>query len=235
MPRDSIPRICDRRPRMRCGARSTLGARVSAAPWPNCPRCSRRASAARNGRDSCWPHCTGACSNALRPRRTLRANAPMSPLVPPLDGMDHGRPVRLSARVAPTETEIAWPCPTMKCAVMRRPPTALKDRVIVVTGAGGAIGAALARACAAHGARVVLSGRSVRKLEAVYDSIVAAGGAATVDRATRFREGRRDPLRRDGRGSGQGIRARSTGWRTSPACSATARPSSTTTYPPGSR
>ena len=54
---------------------------------------------------------------------------------------------------------------------------ALKDRVIVVTGAGGAIGAALARACAAHGARVVLSGRSVRKLEAVYDSIVAAGGA----------------------------------------------------------
>jgi len=53
---------------------------------------------------------------------------------------------------------------------------ALRDRVIVVTGAGGAIGAALARACAAHGARVVLCGRSVRKLEAVYDSIVAAGG-----------------------------------------------------------
>ena len=51
----------------------------------------------------------------------------------------------------------------------------LKDRVIVVTGAGGAIGSALARSCAAHGARVVLTGRSVRKLEAVYDSIVAAG------------------------------------------------------------
>jgi NAD(P)-dependent dehydrogenase (short-subunit alcohol dehydrogenase family) len=54
---------------------------------------------------------------------------------------------------------------------------ALRDRVIVVTGAGGAIGAALARACAAHGARVVLCGRSVRKLEAVYDSIVAAGSS----------------------------------------------------------
>ncbi|HEX7373870.1 MAG TPA: YciK family oxidoreductase [Steroidobacteraceae bacterium] len=55
-------------------------------------------------------------------------------------------------------------------------PAALKDRVIVVTGAGGAIGGALARACAAHGASVVLTGRSVRKLEAVYDAIVAAGG-----------------------------------------------------------
>ncbi len=56
------------------------------------------------------------------------------------------------------------------------PPTALADRVIVVTGAGGAIGGALAKACAAHGAQVVLTGRSVKKLEAVYDAIVAAGG-----------------------------------------------------------
>jgi NAD(P)-dependent dehydrogenase (short-subunit alcohol dehydrogenase family) len=53
--------------------------------------------------------------------------------------------------------------------------TALQDRVIVVTGAGGSIGAALSRACASLGARVVLCGRTVRKLEAVYDSIVAAG------------------------------------------------------------
>jgi len=52
----------------------------------------------------------------------------------------------------------------------------LADRVILVTGASGAIGGALARACAAQGARVVLTGRSVRKLEAVYDAIVAAGG-----------------------------------------------------------
>lgn len=54
---------------------------------------------------------------------------------------------------------------------------ALADRVIVVTGASGAIGGALAKACAAHGARVVLTGRSVRKLEAVYDAIVAGGAA----------------------------------------------------------
>jgi NAD(P)-dependent dehydrogenase (short-subunit alcohol dehydrogenase family) len=53
---------------------------------------------------------------------------------------------------------------------------ALQDRVIVVTGAGGAIGGALARACASHGAHVVLTGRAVRKLETVYDAIVAAGG-----------------------------------------------------------
>lgn len=55
-------------------------------------------------------------------------------------------------------------------------PALLKDRVILVTGAGGSIGAALAKSCAALGAQVVLSGRTVRKLEAVYDAIVAAGG-----------------------------------------------------------
>lgn len=54
-------------------------------------------------------------------------------------------------------------------------PDALRDRVILITGAGGAIGGALAKACAAAGARVVLCGRNVRKLEAVYDAIVAAG------------------------------------------------------------
>jgi len=53
---------------------------------------------------------------------------------------------------------------------------ALEDRVILVTGASGGIGAELARSCAALGARVVLSGRNVKKLEAVYDSIRAAGG-----------------------------------------------------------
>ena len=56
------------------------------------------------------------------------------------------------------------------------PPAALADRVILVTGASGGLGGALAKACASLGARVVLSGRKVAKLEAVYDSIVAAGG-----------------------------------------------------------
>lgn len=53
---------------------------------------------------------------------------------------------------------------------------ALKDRVILITGASDGIGKAVAIAAAAHGAQVVLHGRSVRKLEAVYDTIVAAGG-----------------------------------------------------------
>jgi NAD(P)-dependent dehydrogenase (short-subunit alcohol dehydrogenase family) len=50
----------------------------------------------------------------------------------------------------------------------------LTDRVILITGASDGIGKAVAQAAAAHGATVLLHGRNVRKLEAVYDSIVAA-------------------------------------------------------------
>jgi NAD(P)-dependent dehydrogenase (short-subunit alcohol dehydrogenase family) len=53
-------------------------------------------------------------------------------------------------------------------------PNLLQDRVVLVTGASDGIGKAVAQAAAAHGARVILHGRNVRKLEAVYDSIVAA-------------------------------------------------------------
>ena len=54
---------------------------------------------------------------------------------------------------------------------------ALKDRVILITGAGDGIGKTVALGCAKHGATVVLLGRQQKKLEAVYDAIVAAGGA----------------------------------------------------------
>ena len=52
----------------------------------------------------------------------------------------------------------------------------LRDRVILVTGATGALGSVAARACARAGATVVLLARKVRKLEQVYDEILAAGG-----------------------------------------------------------
>ena len=52
----------------------------------------------------------------------------------------------------------------------------LAERVILITGAGDGIGRAVSLACAAHGATVILLGRTVPKLESVYDDIVAAGG-----------------------------------------------------------
>lgn len=53
----------------------------------------------------------------------------------------------------------------------------LAERTILVTGAGDGIGRAVSQALAAHGATVVLLGRTLSKLEAVYDQIEAAGGA----------------------------------------------------------
>ena len=55
-------------------------------------------------------------------------------------------------------------------------PSLLEGRVVLVTGAGDGIGRAIARACAAHAATVVLLGRTVEKLERVYDEIRSAGG-----------------------------------------------------------
>jgi NAD(P)-dependent dehydrogenase (short-subunit alcohol dehydrogenase family) len=54
-------------------------------------------------------------------------------------------------------------------------PGLLQGRVILVTGASGTIGRALSVACAGLGARVILTGRSVKKLEKTYDAIVATG------------------------------------------------------------
>jgi NAD(P)-dependent dehydrogenase (short-subunit alcohol dehydrogenase family) len=53
----------------------------------------------------------------------------------------------------------------------------LAGRVIAITGAGSGIGRAVALAAAAHGAEVILIGRTVRKLEAVHAEIGQLGGA----------------------------------------------------------
>lgn len=52
-------------------------------------------------------------------------------------------------------------------------PTLLNNRVILVTGAGSGIGRTAALTYAEHGATVILLGRTVSKLEQVYDTIEA--------------------------------------------------------------
>lgn len=54
-------------------------------------------------------------------------------------------------------------------------PDLLKGRVILVTGCGDGIGRAAAINYALHGATVVLHGRSINKLEIIYDEIEALG------------------------------------------------------------
>jgi len=51
----------------------------------------------------------------------------------------------------------------------------LNNKTILVTGAGDGIGRAAALAYAQHGATVILLGKTVKKLEKVYDDIVALG------------------------------------------------------------
>src|ERR1700722_3839092 len=52
----------------------------------------------------------------------------------------------------------------------------LAGRVILIPGAGGGLGRALALECARVGASVILSGRNGAKLDRVYDEIEKAGG-----------------------------------------------------------
>lgn len=53
----------------------------------------------------------------------------------------------------------------------------LRDRIILITGSSDGIGKALALHAASLGAQVILHGRSVSKLEKIYDKIEAMDGA----------------------------------------------------------
>lgn len=54
----------------------------------------------------------------------------------------------------------------------------LKDKVVIITGAGPGMGQAMCRGAAREGAKVVISARSVDAINALRDDIVAAGGEA---------------------------------------------------------
>ena len=54
----------------------------------------------------------------------------------------------------------------------------LKDKVVIITGAGPGMGQAMCRGAAAEGARVVVSARSVDAIEAIAGDINANGGEA---------------------------------------------------------
>jgi NAD(P)-dependent dehydrogenase (short-subunit alcohol dehydrogenase family) len=54
-------------------------------------------------------------------------------------------------------------------------PNELKDKIILVTGAGDGIGAVAAKTYAQYGATVILLGRTIPKLEKVYDEISTQG------------------------------------------------------------
>lgn len=58
----------------------------------------------------------------------------------------------------------------------------LKDKVVIVTGAGPGMGQALCRGAAAEGAKVVVSARSVDAIEAIVADINAHGGEAIAVR-----------------------------------------------------
>lgn len=58
----------------------------------------------------------------------------------------------------------------------------LKDKVVIITGAGPGMGQAMCRGAALEGAKVAVSARSVEAIEAIVADITAAGGEAIAVR-----------------------------------------------------
>jgi NAD(P)-dependent dehydrogenase (short-subunit alcohol dehydrogenase family) len=71
----------------------------------------------------------------------------------------------------PTQSTPLTPNPHLYQA----PTDALQNRIIIITGAGDGIGRCAAITFAAHGATVILAGKTIEKLESVYDEIEQAG------------------------------------------------------------
>ena len=67
----------------------------------------------------------------------------------------------------------------------------LKDKVVIITGAGPGMGQAMCRGAAAEGAKVVISARSVPAIEEIAHDIVSKGGEA-IACPMQLVEGRRD-------------------------------------------
>jgi NAD(P)-dependent dehydrogenase (short-subunit alcohol dehydrogenase family) len=86
-------------------------------------------------------------------------------------------PHAFSAIIGGRSALLATHLSTSSSAFAQLPPSSerLAGRVILITGASGGLGSILAAGCAAQGATVVLHGRVVRRLEALYDRILAAG------------------------------------------------------------
>jgi NAD(P)-dependent dehydrogenase (short-subunit alcohol dehydrogenase family) len=59
-------------------------------------------------------------------------------------------------------------------------PGALRDRVVLVVGAHGGLGDAASRACARAGAKLVLLGRRVPKLDRLHDAVAGEGGECAL-------------------------------------------------------
>jgi 3-oxoacyl-[acyl-carrier protein] reductase len=64
----------------------------------------------------------------------------------------------------------------------------LQGKTAVIYGAGGSLGGAVAKAFAAGGAKVVLTGRRLATVQAVADEILAAGGDAEAEEVDAFDE-----------------------------------------------
>lgn len=65
--------------------------------------------------------------------------------------------------------------PLVRLPVDEVPAGLLAERVVLVTGAYGGLGSAVAKAAARAGATVILAGRRKRQLEQLYDEMVRAG------------------------------------------------------------